>query len=299
MSTYDMTRAAEQSASVAGGGLLFYPADRRSVLMLVVCLTLLLLPLYLSPSGALMFAWMAVNGLLCFCACVINHNHVHHATFRSPLINELFSHLLGMAKGHTSCSVIVAHNYNHHAYHGGMRDWSRPQLAGDGFGLLRLFRYLPAAARSMAKGKRAPNAPGLPMGLRRRQTRERLSLLTFTALVLVLGGWQALWFVFIPWLAGIAMLLGANFLQHDGCEAHSEWAHSRNFTGRVGNLLLFNNGYHTAHHLHPGMHWSLLADFHQDRLAARIPARLNRRSLLGFVLRYYVLARGAPDCVES
>ena len=50
--------------------------------------------------------------------------------------------------------------------------------------------------------------------------------------------------------------------------------HSRNHIGRVLNWCLFNNGFHTAHHMRPGLHWSELPDFHRE-IAANIHPRLG------------------------
>lgn len=41
--------------------------------------------------------------------------------------------------------------------------------------------------------------------------------------------------------------------QHDGCDENSKYNFSRNFVGKWFNFLLFNNGYHTIHHMSPGM----------------------------------------------
>lgn len=44
----------------------------------------------------------------------------------------------------------------------------------------------------------------------------------------------------------------------------SKYNHSRNFTGPILNFFCFNNGYHTQHHISPGLHWSLLPMRHKD-----------------------------------
>ncbi|HEV2852180.1 MAG TPA: fatty acid desaturase [Thermoanaerobaculia bacterium] len=38
--------------------------------------------------------------------------------------------------------------------------------------------------------------------------------------------------------------------------------------------MTFNSGYHTAHHVKPGLHWSRLPEFHRQ-LRDRIPAELR------------------------
>jgi hypothetical protein len=46
-----------------------------------------------------------------------------------------------------------------------------------------------------------------------------------------------------------------NYVQHVHADEESRYNHSRNFTGLL-NAMLFNNGYHTIHHEHPGVHWN-------------------------------------------
>ena len=56
-------------------------------------------------------------------------------------------------------------------------------------------------------------------------------------------------------------------------DAHDHLTASRNRAGHLYNRLTFNSGYHTAHHLRPGLHWSQLPRFHQE-IGDRIPAPL-------------------------
>jgi fatty acid desaturase len=89
--------------------------------------------------------------------------------------------------------------------------------------------------------------------------------------------------LFAPW----SMML-TNYLQHVGCEPGSQHNHSRNFVSPFWNWFVFDNGYHTAHHEQPGLHWSLYRALHQSR-AARIDPRLNQRTPLAYCLEAYLL----------
>lgn len=284
----------EHTSGQRSAGLLCNRADRRSLIFPLLTLGLLMLPFFAQPEGLAIPGLILLSTLFCFNACIVNHNHIHHPTLRSPLLNEGFGHLLGLAKGHTSHGVLVAHNLNHHRYHGGEHDWIRPGLAGEGPGIVRLARYVISASVSMALGRNSADAPVMPGRLQRQLQRERVSLWLFMGLVLWLDWQVALLFVFLPWGLGMLLLTGVNLLQHDGCQPGDPYRNSRNFTGRLGNWFFLNNGFHTAHHLEPGMHWSLLRRFHEQQLAGRVPGQLNEPSILSFLLRRYLLAAGAP-----
>ena len=73
----------------------------------------------------------------------------------------------------------------------------------------------------------------------------------------------------------------------------SELDHSRNVTGRLINWLVLNNGFHTAHHLRPALHWSLLPELHRTRVAPGIRPGLSDRSLMVAIWRQFV-APAAP-----
>ncbi len=95
----------------------------------------------------------------------------------------------------------------------------------------------------------------------------------------------------MPALLATYFMMFTNYLQHVDCDPHSPDNHSRNFTSPAWNWFVFDNGLHTVHHDHPGVHWSRYRALHEAR-AARIAPHLNQNSLLGYVIDTYVLRRG-------
>jgi fatty acid desaturase len=55
----------------------------------------------------------------------------------------------------------------------------------------------------------------------------------------------------------------------------------------VLNWFLFENGLHTVHHEHPGVHWSRYRALHDAR-AARITPALNASTLFGYAAHTYI-----------
>jgi fatty acid desaturase len=116
--------------------------------------------------------------------------------------------------------------------------------------------------------------------------------------VLFIVDWRkALLFFFIPQQVALFSIQVVNYLQHIETDAFSEWNHSRNFVSRTLNVLLFNNGYHTVHHLKPGVHWSDLPRLHAEH-SDKIHPSLLQPSWLGYVGHTYFVRpftrAGAP-----
>ncbi len=268
---------------------LHYHEDTRSIAFVLITLLLLMAPFFIEMPLWLAINWVCVSCMFCFISCVINHNHVHLPMFCLKEHNKLIAILLSIAKGHTSTGVIVAHNLNHHVYNGDRNDWIRTSLAGKGPGIIRVIRYVFKASISMAKGRASKQASQLDIERRNSMKLEKLILLIFSFFIMLVDPYKAIVFVGIPWIVGMLLLVAVNLLQHDGCVPDSKYDHSRNFTNRLGNWLLFNNGYHTVHHLYPGMHWSSLPARHLE-IESKINKRFNYYSILHFFMIGYVFS---------
>lgn len=274
--------------------LLVHREDYRSIVFVLITLLLLMLPFAVPVNSPWILPWLLASSLFCFSCCIINHNHVHKPVFHGTRANACFAALLTFAKGHSSAGVILAHNYNHHRHNGDSNDWIRPQLAGASRGLMRLLRFLIAATLSMARGRREAGMSCLSPEIRRQLLRERILLWLLVFALLLLDVETFILFVAIPWAMGITLLIGVNLLQHDGCQSASQYDHSRNFVGSLGNWFFFNNGYHTAHHMLPALHWSQLPDWHNAHVTPAIDKNLEQPSVLRFLFRHYLFSQALP-----
>ena len=107
--------------------------------------------------------------------------------------------------------------------------------------------------------------------------------------VLLFVNWKcAVLFVLIPHQYAAWGIVGTNYFQHDGCDQEHPCNHSRNFKGKLLNYLLFNNGYHGAHHMKPNLHWSLVPAYHREHLEPNIHPSLNRESLLAYLIEAHI-----------
>jgi fatty acid desaturase len=115
---------------------------------------------------------------------------------------------------------------------------------------------------------------------------ERIATVGSIGTLLMIDWRSTALFLGIPWIIGQWCIVAVNLIQHQECEHQSTYNHSRNLTGAMVNWLFMNNGFHTAHHLRPALHWSLLPKYHWREVAPHIRADLNEPSLLGFLWRY-------------
>lgn len=262
--------------------------------MVLVTITVLMVPFVHSLSIWVVPFWVGLSTLLCFSVCVINHNHCHHPVFFLPRLNLVFQLLLTVAKGHSSTTVVVPHSLNHHRLSGTEKDWIRADLAGSGSGIVRLVRYTFAASRMMRTKRKEADAPKLTQRKQREFLLERVALGFFCGVCLLLNWKVALVHLGIPWSLAMFFLVAINLLQHEGCDPHSEYSHSRNFLSPIGNWILFNNGYHTIHHLEPGLHWSVLPAAHKEHVEPYIDRELDQQSVLGFLFCEYLFSWKSP-----
>jgi len=85
-----------------------------------------------------------------------------------------------------------------------------------------------------------------------------------------------------------------NILQHDGCEPEQtedvskKYNTARNFTGTTINLLTFNNGFHTIHHMFPTMHWSELRKQHNQKIKQHIHPNLDQPCMASYIFRTFI-----------
>ena len=232
--------------------------------------------------------------ILAVVALVVKHNHVHSPTLRGRVWNSAFELWLSVLTAHPTSGIITSHNVLHHGRNNTEHDFVRCSLVRYRHNLLNLLAFFFASVAEMCRNKPSDleewrhSRPALY----RQAIVERI--LTYSVLLLlVLLDWRAtLKYCAGPWLFAQWVLVTINLLQHQSCDFHSEFDHSRNLTGRVLNWLLLNNGYHTAHHMFPSAHWSVLPVIHERVIAPRVHPSLSERSLWLCVWRRFIVGKG-------
>lgn len=231
----------------------------------------------------------AATCVLSFVAYIVKHNHIHCRTFTNRIWNRGLDHILGFCTGQSTASVIPVHNERHHAQNHSEEDLVRSTLVNYRRNWLNLavFPFRVVWLVRQTKSGDITRWRRQKPELWRRVRQERLAIRLFLAVLLILDWKATLLYFGIPWLFGQWGIVTINLLQHQDCDHDSEFNHSRNITGRFANWLFLNNGFHTAHHLRPAMHWSRLPEFHVKYVQSNMRCELNQRSLLVCVWRQF------------
>jgi fatty acid desaturase len=267
-----------------------FTADRRTLvtvgLFYALMATAFALPLSLGSVAILMPALCLVS----FLCAVIAHNSVHAPIFRTQLWNRAFQAALSPAYGHPVTMFVPGHNLSHHQHLQKPKDAMRTDKVRFRSNLLNqvLFAW-------MVAGPITRDNILYAWSQRRRRpvwfAQLLLELAAYLTLIVAAGilDWKKLLlFVVLPHQYAAWGIMGINFVQHDGCDAATPHHHSRNFVGRGLNWLTFNNGFHGIHHLHPGLHWSLLPAAHAKEVAPFIHPGLEQKSLIAYCWGAYV-----------
>lgn len=267
--------------------MLRYRADLKSLIYMAVTTALLVVQWNLTEFSPLLWAW---SMLMAVFVTVMTHNHNHLRMWRSKLLNELTDIWLTLFYGFPVFAWIPTHNQNHHKYTNGIEDDSRTYRFSEANNLVTLLTY-----PSISGYYQQPTVRAYLLNARREQpdrfwaaVRQIVALVVFTVGALVLDWQKGLLYVVIPQQFGLFAVLVFNYLQHVHADEESEFNHSRNITGWLFNFLMFNNGYHTAHHNQPGLHWSRLPQAHAA-IEKNIDPSLNEPSFFWLILRTYIL----------
>lgn len=188
--------------------------------------------------------------------------------------------------GQPPTGIITAHNERHHGHPDSDRDFVRTSLVKSRWNIINLlvFPFLSVATMIREKPDDLARWRLSRPAIFRQALRERGVF--YAALVVLLAlDWRAtLLFLMLPWLIAQLSLVAVNLLQHQDCDTGSEYDHSRNVTGALANWILLNNGYHTALHLRPSKHWSLLPEFHRRQVVPRIDPALDHPTFTGLLI---------------
>jgi len=208
-------------------------------------------------------------------------------------MNKYFFIFLTIWQGAPASSYVPGHNLSHHKYLQTKRDITRTTKVQYKSQLLNLLAFFPSIVVSIQQNDMAY------MGAQKKKGRsiyywfiQEVSIFHVVLIGLFILDWQrAFMLYFLPGLLAKDWLLSLNILQHDGCDPKHKYNHSRNFCSNILNYFLFNNGFHTIHHMMPGVHWSLTREKHNNLVVPYIHPNLLEPSILGYIVKAHCMGR--------
>jgi len=261
--------------------MLRYSADRRTLLYLLATAVLTGINWHLGRVEPVLYG---LQLFMFFTAAVISHNHNHVAIWKSRLANLLTSYVISLFYGYPSVGWVPTHNQVHHKLNNKPGDSSRSPKIFQGNHILALLVYPAATGIAQTHDIREflVSLWRRDRGAFWRALSEYGVFLSVMIALCVVDWRRALLFVVVPQQAALFAIQVVNYLQHVETDPYSEWNHSRNFVSPLLNAILFNNGYHTVHHLKPGVHWSQTRQLHA-RYMDRIDQSLLVPSLFSYI----------------
>lgn len=247
-----------------------YKADRIPVFIFLL-LFISDVVVYLCVSDPrLLLLWLALVIAPKACICSWNHHHQHLATFLQKPLNRLLEFVYAFHTGITTNAWVLHHNLGHHVnYLDQNKDesgWKRRD--GRTMGeieytlTIAITGYLRALRVGLSHNKYLPAFFG--MG----------TLVLLSLGLLTYHNWLNAIFVFwIPMISGYIITCWHTYAHHAGLDTSNHLEASHNIMHPFYNLMTGNLGYHTAHHMKAGLHWSMLPEFHAT-IAEQIPAKL-------------------------
>lgn len=273
--------------------LLKYKEDRINVFRGLVAPFIFFYPylfgfLEIGPILTSLALWVLLNDIN-----HLLHLHVHLPFTRSRVVNLVLDISMGFVTGMTASNWRIQHKYGHHSAKKGeyckAKNWEMERYSIRG-ALWYSFRtifpifYKPvveAFKKGMIDDQRAPINY-------RHAFFEQFALIVVVTLLLI---WQPKitlcyllpWYVFVFFITRYT-----DYLNHFGC-SEDKFRNANNSLNRVYNLLGNNFGYHTAHHLYPIAHWTMLPDIH-EKIRDKIPDEQKKSySWSGFLLPHHCM----------
>lgn len=251
--------------------LLRHRADRWTV-----AFTLTVLAVQLTIFFAVERLWLAALLVVLFqpvqaVAIACNHYQHHKPVFFHRPPNRLYELALFLETGMPPYLITLHHNLGHHRHYlepeHDTLPWLRPDGRPLGFAACLWRNAVGHVTGTIRIGRRFPKI------YRRLRWMMALGCLPLAALAWIDPARTAIVFLG-PMALALFNVARLGYEQHAGLDLDDHLTASRNIENRLYNLVTFNSGYHTAHHLKPGLHWSELPAYHRA-IRERIPEPLR------------------------
>jgi fatty acid desaturase len=251
-----------------------YKQDRLPVLFITLLFLLDLLVYFFASNIFFITAWTLFVTVPKICICSWNHHHQHLATFFQTPLNRLLEVIYAFHTGITTNAWVLHHVLGHHInYLDQEKDesgWLRPDGSKMGIFEYTITIAVTGYIRAYRVGKKHPKYQKSFISV-------GICIFLLLSLLVYFNPINALFVFVLPMMFGYLFTCWHTYSHHAGLESDNPYEASHNIMHHWYNVLTGNLGYHTAHHIKPGLHWSLLPEYHAS-IAHKIPVELYSRA---------------------
>jgi fatty acid desaturase len=226
----------------------------------------------------ILVGWLLLMVLPKSCICSWNHHHQHVATFRSKYLNRALEVVYALHTGICTNAWVLHHNLGHHLNY---LDQKLDQSAWQDKKGRRMGTWRYTFTIAMTGYWRAYLVGREHRKFQRGFLTGGVLVILLLALLCYINWVNAVLLFVVPMVGGLLVTSWHTYYHHSGLPTEDHFGASHNITHALYNLCTGNLGFHTAHHLKPGLHWSKLPEFHAT-IAAKIPAHLFVKPCLPF-----------------
>ena len=250
--------------------------DYYPVTIILLIFSLDLLVFFLSPYWLLTLFYGFISIYIKGFTCSLNHHHQHYKFFSKKWANRAIELIMGLQTGIVGEMWVLHHTLGHHQNYLD-QDKDESGWTKDNGKTMNVFEYTlivasTAYTRAFNVGKRYP-----------RERRRLIENIIFTIGAIALLCWSDWYNALIIFILPMIVLLYATafdtYKHHAGLNTDDPYLATYNIIDPTYNWFTCNLGYHTAHHLQCGKHWSELPALHEE-IKDRIPQELYRE--IGF-----------------
>ena len=247
----------------------YYPI---SVILLIFSVDLLVF--LFSPFWLLTLTWALIGIYIKGFSCSLNHHHQHYKFFSKQWANRVIEFIMGLQTGIVGELWVLHHTLGHHKnYLDQNKDesgWKKKNGA-----VMNVVEYTivvgtTAYTRGLKVGNKYP-----------REQKRLIQNIIVTVVAIALLTWIDWFNALIVFILPMLILLYATafdtYKHHAGLDRQDPYLATYNIMDPTYNWFTCNLGYHTAHHLQCGKHWSDLPALHQQ-IKDKIPQELYREA---------------------
>ena len=212
------------------------------------------------------FIFIFLIASMCFSA--FHHHHAHCPTFSIGFLNRHLEMVLSLQTGVLTSVWKSHHNFGHHRHYLNQdlstkdfdeSNWMSKKRRVKSKTIYTLSNFLCLYPRSFRVSRAHPHS-----ALFYELLIQTIFQLLFYVFGYIMWGWSFVGYILLPAMITLYGTIAATYIHHSGLLTKDHYSSCYNNLNPLYNVFTCNLGYHTAHHLRPGLHWSELPAYHRS-----------------------------------